>query len=111
MKAGDFVEKRKHKRLDLFLPVMLGGISNQGKVKEREGVTVNVSYNGAYIGDVKLEDINSNDILKISISVPREEARDFPFSRLAGKARVVRVDKDGIAVEFNKDVSRLFIAN
>lgn len=111
MKRGGFVERRQFKRLDLSLPMTLRRDSGAGKEEEQEGVTLNVSYNGAYVADIEIRDIKLQDTLRISLSVPRDDSRDFPFSRLVGKARVVRVEKDGIALEFGEDISRLFVAN
>lgn len=111
MKAGDFMEKRKAKRFDLSLPITVKHITDEGKEKMLSCQTGNVSYGGAYVLDINIKDLKVNDSLQISLTVPREEARDFPFSRLAGSARVTRVQKDGIGVEFKEDVSRLFIAN
>lgn len=111
MRTGSFAEKRQYKRLDLSLPMVLKRISESGEDSEMEGVTLNVSYKGAYVSDIELKNINPEDTLRISLSVPRDEARDFPFSRLIGKARVVRIEKDGVALEFSDDIDRLFIAN
>jgi len=111
MRAGEFAEKRQFKRLDLSLPTTLKSLSGDEKQREQEGVTLNISYNGAYVADIEIKNIKSDDTLKISISVPRDESRDFPFSRVVGKAKVIRVDKDGVALEFAEDVNRLFIAN
>jgi len=111
MKTGDFVEKRSFKRLDLTLPAELRCLTREGKREAQEGVTINVSYNGAYIGDITIRNIKTEDTLIVTLSVPRDEARDFPFSRITGKAKVVRVEKDGVALEFNEDINRLFIAN
>ena len=111
MKAGDFVEKRQHKRLDLSLPTVLRRISGAGKQDEQEGITLNVSYNGAYISDIETKNIKPRETLNMSLSVPRDDSRDFPFSRIIGKATVVRVEKQGLALEFAEDVDRLFIAN
>ena len=109
MRTGDFVEKRQFKRLDLSLPVILRRIPSDGKEEAQDTVTVNVSFNGAYVIDVK--DMKPGGKLRISISVPRDETREFPFSRITGKARVMRVEKDGIALEFGEDINRLFVAN
>ncbi len=111
MRVSDFVEKRRFKRLGLSLPMKLRRVANDGKAKTAEGITINVSYNGAYVADIDIKDIKPHDNLHISISVPRDDARDFPFSRITGEAKVVRVDKEGVALEFNEDVSRLFVAN
>ncbi|MFA4991172.1 MAG: PilZ domain-containing protein [Candidatus Omnitrophota bacterium] len=111
MRVSDFVEKRRFRRLGLSLPMKLRQIAGDGKAKSAEGVTINVSYNGAYVSDIDMKEIKQHDNLHISLSVPRDDARDFPFSRITGEARVVRVDKEGVALEFNDDVSRLFVAN
>ena len=111
MRVGDFVEKRKFKRLDLSLPMKIRRLSDTGKEEVQDGVTVNVSFNGAYVIDINIKSIKPEDKINISLSVPRDDVRDFPFSRIVGKARVVRVEKDAIAVEFGKDMNRLFVAN
>ncbi len=111
MRMGDFVEKRRFRRLGLSLPAKIRRISSDGKEEIQDGATINVSFNGAYVVDVKLKDIRPEDELIISLSVPRDDARDFPFSRLIGKARVVRIEEQGIALEFNEDIHRLSVAN
>jgi len=111
MRVGDFSEKRRWKRLDLSLPMKIRRVSGSGKKEEQDGITINVSFNGAYVVDIDIKDIKLEDKLNISLSVPRDDARDFPFSRVVGKARVARVEEDGLALEFNEDVNRLFIAN
>ena len=111
MRMSDFVEKRKFKRLDLSLPMKLRRTIGGAIEEPVEAVTSNVSYEGAYLQDIDLGNIKPNDNLHISLSVPRDEARDFPFSRISGNARVVRVEKDACALEFSENISRLFIAN
>jgi hypothetical protein len=111
MKASEFIEKRKTKRLGLSLPMKLRRVTGDGKEETIEGVTSDVSYNGAYVINIDLKNIKPNDNLHISISIPRDEARDFPFSRIMGKARVVRAEKESCGLEFSEDISRLFIAN
>ncbi len=108
---SDFVEKRKHKRLDLSLPAKIRHISGNGKEDTRDAVTINISFNGAYIVNIKTQDLKADDKLGISLSVPRSDATNFPFSRLVGKARIVRVEKDGVALEFDRDMHRLFVAD
>ena len=111
MRGVDFNEKRKSRRLDLSIPMSIRHKSDNGEEKTQEGLTINVSYNGAYLVDISLKDISPKDKINISLSVPRDDARDFPFSRVIGKAKVVRVDKEGVALEFGDEVSRLFVAN
>jgi len=111
MRGVNFNEKRKSRRLDLSIPMSIRHKSDNGEEKTQEGLTINVSYNGAYLVDISLKDISPKDKINISLSVPRDDARDFPFSRVIGKAKVVRVDKEGVALEFGDEVSRLFVAN
>ena len=111
MRGVDFNEKRKSRRLDLSIPMSIRHKSDNGKEKTQEGLTINVSYNGPYLVDISLKDISPKDKINISLSVPRDDARDFPFSRVIGKAKVVKVDKEGVALEFGDEVSRLFVAN
>ena len=111
MRSGDFVEKRRFKRLGLSLPMKLRRIAAEGGEEAIETVTSNVSYNGAYVKDIELKNIKPNDNLHISLSVPRDDSRDFPFSRITGNARVVRADNEACALEFSEDISRLFVAN
>ena len=110
MRTDSFAEKRRFKRLDLSLPVRLKRILNDGKEEVVDTFTSNVSYTGAYVSEVSLKDVNPEDSLQVSLSVPREDTRDFPFSRFTGKARVIRVEKNDIALEFSEDISRLCVA-
>lgn len=111
MRTGDFVEKRRSRRINLSLPANIRCASSDGKEKVLQGITINVSFNGAYITDIHFTNIKPEDTIKISISVPRDDTRDFPFSRFTGKAKVVRTEKDAIAVDFDESISRLFVAN
>ena len=111
MRTSDFTEKRRFKRLDMSLPVILKHVSDDGKDQIIDGFTSDVSYNGAFVKDVTPKDIKPNDNLHISLTVPRDNTRDFPFSRFTGKANVARIEETGIALEFSEHMSRLFIAN
>ena len=111
MRASDFVEKRRSKRLGLSFPMQLRRLTDTGKGETIEAFTSNVSYEGALISDINTKDIKPNDNLHITLSVPRDEARDFPFSRIVGNARVVRAEMETCGLEFSEDVSRLCIAN
>lgn len=111
MRTSDFIEKRRYKRLDLSLPMKLRRITEEGKKEIMETVTSNVSYSGVCAADADLENLKLNDNLQITLSVPKDEARDFPFSRISGSARVVRLERGACALEFSEDVSRLCVAN
>lgn len=108
---SNFTEKRKFKRLDLTVPVRLRQALNNEKEEVGNGTSSNISYSGAYIRDINAGSIMPGDNLNIVISVPRVFTKEFPFSSLIGKARVVRIERDGIALEFNEDIHRLYVAN
>ncbi|MFH1782748.1 MAG: PilZ domain-containing protein [Candidatus Omnitrophota bacterium] len=111
MKTGDFKEKRQFKRLQMAFPTKIKLIAENGEEKVFEGLTLDVSFNGAYVVNIHMENVNPEDSVNMSLAIPRDSTRDFPFSRIIGKARVVRVEKDAVALEFKEDVSRLFVAN
>ena len=56
-----------------------------------------------------------NEVVMTSVSIPETQRRGFPFTRLAGQGRVVRVSelagdgrkKYGIALEFGNDLTAL----
>ena len=106
----DFTEKRKFKRLGLSMPVRLRQALSDGKEKINNGISSNISYSGVYIKDINAAGMMQGDSLGISILVPRVFANEFPFSRLIGKARVVRAEGNSAALEFNRDIYRLCIA-
>lgn len=111
MRMADFIEKRRSKRIGLSLPMKLRRVTKEGKGEFIEGITSNVSYEGAHVINIDLKNIKPNDSLHITLSVPRDESRDFPFSRITGKARVVRAENEACGLEFSEDISRLFVAN
>ena len=82
------------------------------------GETKDVSLAGVYFTTPAWQDVRPQELLTLSVSVPREQSRDFPFSRLVGRGRVVRVEplhgevpdaarRLGIAVEFADDLTVL----
>lgn len=114
-------EKRKDKRLDLSLPIQAKRAREGPEAPFRGGVTRNVSVGGVCFEVSSWREIKLGDVVTISISVPREFSHIFPFSRLAGKARVVRIEemapdefyeaeRQGIALEFGSDFVMLRVA-
>ncbi len=108
-------EKRKYRRLGLTLPIEVRKIGPPAEPIFEEATTSNVSLGGAYFRTRTRKHVRPEEGVYISISIPRETARQFPFSRLAGKARVARVEelpgneldplaKQGIALEFSSDL-------
>ena len=107
-------EKRRYKRLELALPIEVRKISPPAELIFEEATTTNVSLSGAYFKTRIWKDVKPEEGVYISISVPREMRRYFPFSRLAGKAKVVRVEdlpgdeldslaRQGLAIEFSSE--------
>ena len=111
MRAVDFMEKRQSKRIDLSLPINVNRGAADKKREVQEGLTLNLSYHGAYVINIDIKNIKPQDKINIYLSVPKDDRRDFPFSRLTGEAEVVRVEKDGVGLRFGEDMSRLFAAN
>ena len=111
MRAGDFVEKRQSKRLDISLPINVNRGAADKKREAQEGLTLNLSYHGAYVINIDIKNIKPQDKVNISLSVPKDDRRDFPFSRLTGEAEVMRVEKDGVSLKFDEGIARLFAAN
>lgn len=107
----NFTEKRKFKRLALPVPVELRQTLGTGKKEASNGICSDISYSGAYIRNINAGNIMPGDNLNIYVSIPRIFTQEFPFSSLIGKARVVRVERDGIALEFNEDIHRLYVAS
>ena len=83
----------------------------------QEEVTQNISLAGVYF---ETDDSNYtlNDVVMTSVAIPESQTRHFPFTRLAGRSRVVRVSelppsgsggrkRVGIALEFGDDVTAL----
>jgi len=110
MRGEVFVEKRRARRLNMSFPITIQLASDGEKEEVREGVTVDISFYGAYVRDISKNNIKLEDRLNVFLSIPNDDRKEFPFSRFAGKARVVRVEKDGIALDFSEDMFRLSVA-
>ena len=113
-------ERRRHRRVSLSVNVLAKRVAAGDTGLFEEGTTTDVSLAGVYFTAPAWKDLRAQEVLTISISVPREQARDFPFSRLAGRGRVVRVDEVlgdtpqekrlGVAVEFADNLTVLTAA-
>ena len=110
-------ERRRHRRVPLSVHVLAKRTAAGEQGIFESGETKDVSLAGVYFTTPAWQDVQPQEVLTLSISVPREQSRDFPFSRLAGRGRVVRVDPQsgetpderrvGIAVEFADDLTVL----
>jgi hypothetical protein len=87
-----------------------------------EGTTKNLSLRGVYFTVQAWKPIGINEAMAFSITISHELQRAFPFSRLAGRGRVVRVEelayrhepiqrRLGLAVAFGEDLTALAAAS
>ena len=110
-------ERRRHRRVSLSVPVLAKRMGMEERGVFETGETQDVSLAGVYFTTSAWRDVQPQEVLTVSIAVPREQSRDFPFSRLAGRGRVVRVGpaddatpkepRLGIALEFAEDLTVL----
>lgn len=111
-------ERRRYRRIQLALPMQARKIESEEPGNFKDGVTKDISLAGVYFTTSAWQQIDCDESLMISVAVPRERARDFPFSRLAGRGRVIRVEElakvretgprlFGVAVEFGDDLTVL----
>lgn len=104
-------EQRKDKRFEMNLSVLIKGLESEEKTF-RESMSKNISRSGVYFTASEW-DIEPQKELIVSVSIPREKTKIFPFSRLAGRAKVIRVDQfgqqrwQGVALEFSDDLTYL----
>lgn len=106
-------ERRKHRRVDL--PLLMEGIRRgDGREVFERATTTDISVGGLSLKTSGFQGIGVDDVINLSVSIPRQLADKFPFSRIVGKARVVRVEKalpqentslkQAIALEFAPDM-------
>ena len=110
-------ERRRGRRVPLTVPLLI----RQGDARQphafHEEVTRDLSLAGAYF-ETEQETYTVNDLVVPSVMISDVQTRTFPFTRLAGKSRVVRVDtlpqsgasgrkRFGVALEFGDDFTAL----
>ena len=117
MERGN-VERRRGRRANLEAPLLIRRAGTAKPEPFKEEVAKNVSLAGVYFETDSGDRYAVNDVLMTSVSVPESQTRSFPFSRIAGRGRVVRVKelpqegqagrkRFGIAVEFGDDITAL----
>ena len=110
-------ERRRARRAVLDAPILIRKLLAGHTSPFLEYVTKNVSLAGAYV-EADSAAFTLHESLIASLAVPEAQRRQFPFARLAGPARVVRVDplaagttpgpsRIGVALEFGKDLTAL----
>lgn len=110
-------ERRRGRRLNLEASLLV----RHDDVKEagpfQTHTTKNLSLAGVYFETEREPPFAVNEMVIASVSVPESYRQGFPFTRVAGKSRVVRVDelgsegaagkRYGVALEFGNDVTAL----
>ena len=111
------VERRRGRRIDLQAPLLIRRIGTQEPGLFKEQRTENLGLAGVYF-ETDDGDFQVNEAVMTSVSIPESQRRGFPFTRLAGQGRVVRVKalagasgdgqkKYGVALEFGNDLTAL----
>jgi c-di-GMP-binding flagellar brake protein YcgR len=115
------IERRRHRRIDLTVPILARRNSEGSSAEFKEGVAKDLSLAGMYFTTAGWNELRADEIMTLSVSVPSDKLRNFPFSRLAGRGRVVRVEElakvadsgptlYGVAIEFGQDLTVLTAA-
>ena len=115
-------ERRRGRRADVQAPTVVRHVGPKGSdargahSAHRQQLSNNISLAGVYFETDEENLYNINDVVMASVSIPEAKRREFPFTRLAGRSRVVRVDclstdaghkRFGIALEFGEDMTAL----
>jgi c-di-GMP-binding flagellar brake protein YcgR len=115
------IERRRHRRIDMAVPILARRNDEGAQAAFREGMAKDISLAGVYFTTAGWKEIKADETMTLSVSVPQEKVRSFPFSRIAGRARVVRVEElakvsddgptlFGVAAEFGRDLTVLTAA-
>ena len=117
MQSGG-VERRRGQRANVQAPVVIRRLGPSGPGPGKEETATNVSLAGVYFETDDHQAYGMNEIVLTSIAIPPTQTRNFPFTRLAGRGRVVRVKEAnregssetkrfGVALEFGEDLTAL----
>lgn len=112
------VERRRGRRVELEAPLVIRRVSTGSPGPVNEEVTHNISLAGVYFETEQTDAYAVNETLLSSVAIPESLRREFPFTRVAGRSRVVRIKelpseegtgrkRVGIALEFGEDVTAL----
>lgn len=111
------VERRRGRRVGVQAPLAVRRDEDRLSPPAHAHTTKNLSLTGVYFETDDKPPFAVNEMVIASVVVPEAQRRDFPFTRLSGKGRVVRVQaldeedpartRYGIALEFSHDVTAL----
>ena len=93
------VNHRRWPRVRLTAPVQLstGAGENSAAVPIYTAQSRDVTTGGIYVTVNECPPVAVGDYLAVSVLIPQEARRSFPFSRIVGLCRVVRVERMGQA--------------
>ena len=110
------VERRRGRRVGVQASLTLRRDA-PGSQPAGSHTTKNLSLTGVYFEAADRPALSVNEMVTAGVEVPEAERRRFPFTRLSGKGRVVRIQpleehdpvrtRYGIALEFGDDVTAL----
>ena len=111
-------DRRRDRRVSLEAPLRIRRLSASASEPFTEQVIGNISLAGVYFETEQAEAYKINDVVIASVSVPETQRRAFPFTRVAGRSRVVRIrelpqasaagrGRFGVALEFSNDITAL----
>lgn len=107
-------EKRRHHRLTAALQLFYERMGSDDKKTEiHKGFTENISMGGIYFlcSEVPIKNLNVDDILSISIKIPRHNYDLSWTNTLQARGQVVRIEQSadrpdsyGVALKFLEDL-------
>lgn len=111
------IERRRERRLELRVPLRVHRVDAPPE-DFTEAATTNLSLGGLYFESEGDERYAQDELVAISVSIPESASEVFPFRRLVGRSRVVRVDtlpsqggaerpRQGVALKFGDDILAL----
>ena len=115
--AQGSIERRRGRRANVQATILLRR-GHGGPEAARREVATNVSLAGVYFETDDERTYQPNEVMLASVAVPGTQTRAFPFARLAGRGRVVRLQelpsqgtggkqRIGVALEFGSDLTAL----
>jgi len=89
-------ERRGQRRIQLSAPVEFGkGSGGKGELMYfSSGQSLDVSTSGVRLVTREPGPFTPGEVLAVSIEIPWETRRVFPFSRIVGFARVLRIEEE-----------------
>lgn len=102
VERGAPFNRRRYPRVRLAVPVLIGrrGQAAAEGVSRQVVASIEVSPGGLYILTEEGDRFVPGEIVAVSLTVPWELRNLFPFSRMVGSCRVVRVEGRAVALAF-----------